>query len=143
MYKPKITGVLTSLLLFSSLPASAELSSLKVAVTNTVDSTGTVEVTLFNSKESFLKIAFLQRRGNVSEDGTFTAEFHGLPEGEYAVVVVHDENDNRRYDAGFLGFGRERLGYSNNARSLLGRPGYDDAKLTLGAGHTEIEIRLY
>jgi uncharacterized protein (DUF2141 family) len=58
-------------------------------------------------------------------------------------VVVHDENDNGAYDSGFLGFGGESLGYSNNARSWLGRPDFDDAKLSIGAEGAEIEISLH
>ena len=101
----KITSLLTGMLLFSSMPASAEFSSLKVTVTDAATTTGTVEVTLFDSRESFLKEAFLQQGGKVGENGTFIAEFAGLDEGEYAVVVVHDENNNGAFDSGFLGFG--------------------------------------
>jgi len=139
----KHTSLLTSALLFASMPVSAELASLKVIVTDAATTTGKVEVSLFNSSEAFLVKAFLQQGGTVSEDGKFVAEFVGLGEGEYAVVVVHDENDNGVYDSGFLGFGAERLGYSNNIRSFLGRPDFDDAKLSLDAGPTEIEIKLH
>jgi uncharacterized protein (DUF2141 family) len=138
----KITSLLTSMLLFSSMPASAELSSLKVTVTDAATTAGTIEVTLFDSSESFLKEVFLQQGGKVNENGTFIAEFAGLEEGEYAVVVVHDENDNGAFDSGFLGFGGEGLGYSNNVRSFLGRPDFDDVKLSIGAGSTEIEISI-
>ena len=138
-----ITSFLTAMLLLSSMPVSAELSSLKVTVTDAVTTTGSIEVTLFNSSESFLKEAFLQQSGKASEDGTFVAEFVGLEEGEYAVVVVHDENDNGAYDSGFLGFGGESLGYSNNASSWLSRPDFDDAKLSIGAEGAEIEISLH
>lgn len=138
----KMTSLLTSMLLFSSMPVSAEFSSLRVTVKDAATAMGTVEVTLFVSSESFLKEPFLQRSGKVADNGTFVAEFAGLEEGEYAVVVVHDENDNGTYDSGFLGFGSEGLGYSNNAWSWLGRPDFDDAKLTIGAGLTDIEISL-
>jgi len=142
MPNPKITGLLTSVLFFSSMSAAAEFSSLRVTVKDAATTTGTVEVSLFVSSESFLKEAFLQRSGKAAENGTFIAEFAGLEEGEYAVVVVHDENDNGTYDSGFLGFGSEGLGYSNNASSWLSRPDFDDAKLTIGAGLTEIEISI-
>lgn len=139
----KITSLLTSILLFTPIPASAELASLKVTVTDAATTTGTIEVTLFDSSESFLKEVFLQQSGKVGENKTFVAEFAGLEEGEYAVVVVHDENDSGAYDSGFLGFGGENLGYSNNVRSLLGRPDFDEVKLSIGAGPTEIEISLH
>ncbi len=130
------------MLLISSMPVSAELSSLKITVTEATTTTGTIEVTLFDSGESFLKKSFLQQGGKVDENGLFVAEFAGLEEGEYAVVVVHDENDNGAFDSGFLGFGGESLGYSNNVRPFLGRPDFDEVKLSIGPGQTEIEISL-
>ena len=138
----RIPGLLASMLLISSMPVSAELSSLKITVTEATTTTGTIEVTLFDSGESFLKKSFLQQGGKVDENGTFVAEFAGLEEGEYAVVVVHDENDNGAFDSGFLGFGGESLGYSNNVRPFLGRPDFDEVKLSIGPGQTEIEISL-
>ena len=138
----RIPGLLASMLLISSMPVSAELSSLKITVTEATTTTGTIEVTLFDSGESFLKKSFLQQGGKVGENGIFVAEFAGLEEGEYAVVVVHDENDNGAFDSGFLGFGGESLGYSNNVRPFLGRPDFDEVKLSIGPGQTEIEISL-
>jgi len=138
----RIPGLLASMLLISSMPVSAELSSLKITVTEATTTTGTIEVTLFDSGESFLKKSFLQQGGKVGENGIFVAEFAGLEAGEYAVVVVHDENDNGAFDSGFLGFGGESLGYSNNVRPFLGRPDFDEVKLSIGPGQTEIEISL-
>jgi uncharacterized protein (DUF2141 family) len=43
----------------------------------------------------------------------FTLSF-GLKKGEYAIAVFHDSNRNGKYDGGFLGFGGEGYGYSNN-----------------------------
>ena len=101
-----------------------------------------MEVTLFNSAESFMREAFIQQSGGISESGEFTARFAGLEEGEYAVVVVHDENGNEAYDNGFLGLGAEGIGYSNNVRSWFGRPDFDDAKFTVNDEPIEIEIRV-
>jgi uncharacterized protein (DUF2141 family) len=139
----KILSLLTSALLFSSAQAAAEMASLTVTVTDAVTKSGTIEVTLFNSSESFMKEIFLQKRGRPDEDGTYVAEFAAVSEGEYAVVVVHDENDNQAFDSGFLGFGAETLGYSNNVRPFMGRPDFDDVKLSIGVEDTEIEISLY
>ena len=139
----KTLSLLTSMLLFSSVPATAEMASLTVTVTDAITTTGTIEVTLFNSSESFMNSVFLQKSGKADENGTYVAEFAGIIEGEYAVVVVHDENDNQAYDSGFLGFGGEKLGYSNNVRPFMGRPDFDDVKLSIGIENTEIEISLY
>ena len=133
---------LASLALLCPTLALAALPALSVHVSNALPATGTVEVTLFNSTESFMREAFLQQSGEISESGEFTAQFAGLEEGEYAVVVVHDENGNEAYDNGFLGLGAEGIGYSNNVRSWFGRPDFDDAKFLVNAESTEIEIRV-
>jgi len=130
-----------SSLLFPVL-ALAELPSIKVQVFDATPATGTVEVTLFNSAESFMKEPYLQVAGPITEDGSFEGQFIGLVEGEYAVVVAHDANGNGTLDAGFLGFGGERYGYSNNVRPWFGWPDFEDAKFTVDSAETLLEISL-
>jgi len=139
MFKNKL---LISLALLVPSLAAAELPDLTVRVTNALPATGTLEITLFNSDESFLKEAHLQQSGVASESGIYTAVFASIEEGEYAVVVVHDENGNQKYDSGFLGLGGENLGYSNNARPWLGRPDFEDVKFLVESESKEIEIHL-
>jgi uncharacterized protein (DUF2141 family) len=132
------------LALFTSLMspalALAELSSVRVVVSNLSPATGTVEVSLFDSAESFMIEPYLQQSGTTDEDGHFETEFAGLPDGEYAMVIVHDANDNGKLDNGFLGFGGESYGYSNNARSLFGRPDFEDVKIPIDQPGTLVEI---
>jgi uncharacterized protein (DUF2141 family) len=117
--------------------------SLTVHVTDAAPSVGEIEVTLFNSAENFLNHIYLQQSGTPDENGEFTAEFAGIEAGEYAVVVVHDENGNKVYDAGILGFGSEGLGYSNNVRQWLSRPEFDEVKFLIEGDSTEITIALH
>lgn len=122
--------------------AAAELSSLTVNITDAEPATGTVEVSLFDTAENFLKKTYEQQPCKPAEDGSCSARFAALPEGDYAVVVVHDANDNKKLDNGFLGFGAESFAYSNGARNpLFGRASFDDAKFSLTES-TEIEISL-
>jgi uncharacterized protein (DUF2141 family) len=120
----------------------AELPSLTVHVSGAEPATGTIEVTVFNSPETFLSKAYLQRSGTVGEDGRYTATFAALPEGEYAVVVVHDANDNKKLDSGILGFGAESFAYSNDASNpLFGRASFEDARIEV-SGDLEIDVTL-
>jgi uncharacterized protein (DUF2141 family) len=126
--------------LLSPALALAESSGVRVLVSNLSPVTGTLEITLFDSAESFLKEPYLQQSGKADEDGSLEVEFVALPAGEYAVVVVHDENDNGKLDSGFLGFGGENYGYSNNIRPWFGRPDFEDAKFTVDQPETVVEI---
>jgi uncharacterized protein (DUF2141 family) len=68
--------------------------------------------------------------------------FNGLPSGEYAIKVFHDENNDNNLDTNFLGIPVEDYGFSNNARGLFGVPDYDDAKFFLTSGQKIVEINI-
>lgn len=128
-------------LLFLPLGAQAQLATLTVAVEGLEPPTGKVEVSLFNGAEDFMQRPFLQQTQDAAGANELRFEFAGLTEGAYGVVVVHDENDNGVYDAGFLGFGGEGLGYSNDSAPLLGRPSFEDVRFDIGSQDHEIVIR--
>lgn len=60
--------------------------------------------------------------------GRAQIELSGLPPGEYAFALVHDENGNHRLDKNWLGIPKEGFGASNDARGRFGPPKYADAK---------------
>ena len=138
----KFTRLLSICALALPTLAMAALPSLTVNVTNAIPSTGQIEVTLFNSADSFMVEVTLQESGPPDEKGEFTATFASLEEGDYAVVVVHDENDNKSYDAGILGLGGEGLGYSNNVRPWFSRPDFEEVKFRVEGESTEITIEV-
>jgi len=122
--------------------ALAELLALTVDVVDADPATGTIEISLFNSAEGFLKQTYEQRPCKPAEDGRCSVTFAALEEGDYAVVVVHDANDNKKLDNGFLGFGAESFAYSNGASNpLFGRADFEDARITVTETAT-IEISL-
>jgi len=142
MYHLKNAYAALCVLLLIPATALAELPSLLVRVVNVSPVTGTLEVSLFDTAESFMKQPFLQQSGPAVENGTFETRFADMIEGEYAIVVVHDANDNKKLDTGFLGFGRESYGYSNNVSPWFGWPDFEDAVIEVSGAETVIEIDL-
>ncbi len=61
-------------------------------------------------------------------------EIPALGPGEYALSVVHDENDNGRLDSNLIGIPKEPVGVSNNAKGSFGPPKWKDAKFAVQAG---------
>lgn len=104
---------------------------------------GHVLIQLANSQEDYeaddegFRVAKIKAAG-----GKATTTFEGLPYGEYALKIFHDENDNEELDIGWTG-PEERYGFSNDARALMGPPDWDDAKITLDAPEktTKIEVK--
>ncbi|MBB3047965.1 uncharacterized protein (DUF2141 family) [Litorivivens lipolytica] len=64
-----------------------------------------------------------------------------LEAGNYALSVYHDENDNKKLDANFIGIPKEPVGLSNDHRPKFGPPKYRKAEIEVSEG-TVIEIKM-
>jgi len=62
--------------------------------------------------------------------------FEKVTPGTYAVMVHHDENDNRKMDKNLIGFPVEGYGASNNRTHALSAPSWDESKFVVEAGQT-------
>jgi len=65
-----------------------------------------------------------------------------LPEGRYAIAVLHDENSNHKLDRNFVGFPKEGFGFSNNPKVHLTAPAFETAAFPVSCAGTEISIHL-
>jgi uncharacterized protein (DUF2141 family) len=65
-----------------------------------------------------------------------------LPAGEYAVLVLHDENSNRRLDTNFLGVPREGYGVTNNPKPRMRSATFKEARFTLPADGARMTVSL-
>ncbi|MBW2314392.1 MAG: DUF2141 domain-containing protein [Deltaproteobacteria bacterium] len=70
------------------------------------------------------------------------AVFEGIPHGEYAIKIFHDENANEKLDTNFIGVPKERFGFSNDAMGRFGPPSYDQARFVFQDEQATIEIKI-
>jgi uncharacterized protein (DUF2141 family) len=107
---------------------------------------GRVDVLIFNHAKGFpdQKPSSLDVGEVPVDPKTLTAEvvFRNLPEGTYAVAVLHDENMNRKMDKNFLGIPREGYGASMNPPKNHRAPRFDEAKFALTSEARAIQIKL-
>ncbi|QHV95690.1 DUF2141 domain-containing protein [Spirosoma endbachense] len=54
-----------------------------------------------------------------------------LPEGHYAVAVLHDKNKNGRMDTNWVGMPKEGYCVSNNVKGHVGPPRFEQAQFWL------------
>ena len=73
--------------------------------------------------------------------GTLTFGTDALPDGDYGIRVMHDENGNGDMDSNMVGMPTEPWGFSNNAMGNFGPPGWSDIRFSL-AGATAVAIDL-
>jgi len=120
-------------------------NDIKVAVEGLRNSEGFVRIGLFDYADGFPETIQKASRVIVStiENKKANVTFSKMPIGNYAIVVLHDENNNGLRDSSFFGFIKEGLGVSNNARGLWGSPSFDAAKINLGVQPQDLKIKIH
>lgn len=115
---------------------------LSVEVTGLHSAKGQVLIAVFAAEKGFPSHhEHAVRTATVSIQGTAaSARFEGLPDGEYAVAVLHDENANGKMDRNPFGIPSEGYGASRDARAVFGPPKYDDARFPMKAPGLTVRI---
>ena len=67
--------------------------------------------------------------------------FAGLPTGDYALAVIHDENGNNKLDT-MLGIPREGFGFSRNPTITFGPPRFAAARFQLNNDANRQQVRM-
>lgn len=75
-------------------------------------------------------------------EGQATATFAGLPYGDYAVSVLHDEDGDGQMATGLLGMPREGFGFSGYPDYRFGHPEYAQVHFLLVEPQREMTIGL-
>lgn len=130
--------LIVSALAAATLPALA--TELTVEITGMEGAEGQVMVALYD-EASFLKKPLKGLR--LKPDGkTVSGTFGEVPPGVYAVIAFHDENGNGKLDKNLIGIPTERLGYSNNAKGLMGPASFADAKVDVNGAVKSVSLTL-
>lgn len=102
-------------------------NNIEVEIENFSSNKGVALVALYDSEGSFLK---KELKGEIVpiQNNKVLLTFKDLPDGNYAVSVVHDEDENNELTTNFIGIPKESYGSSNNAPSRFGPPKWKDAR---------------
>lgn len=145
-YAMKLIRLLLCLIVFAA-PAGAGdgAGSIEVVITGFRNSDGKAGVNLFSREKGFPEKHELADRYLFADirDNACTAVFEGLPRGQYAVSVFHDENMNQKIDGNLIGMPKEGVAVSNNARPKFAPPRYKDAVFILDSDRKTIEIIMH
>ena len=69
--------------------------------------------------------------------------FGGVPAGDYAVTLFHDENGNGKFDSNMIGYPLEGYGFSNNVVPRFKAPSFDECKFHYGGnGWKQIPVKM-
>jgi uncharacterized protein (DUF2141 family) len=73
------------------------------------------------------------RRLKVPASAAADLKFSGLPTGNYAIALIHDENGNNKLDT-FMGIPKEGFGFSRNPVIRFGPPSFNSAQFSVTGG---------
>jgi uncharacterized protein (DUF2141 family) len=126
------------------LSAPVHAADLRIVVEEIGSQSGTLVVGLYDTPEGYRQAVRESSKILVNEPKrlaglslrpagrTVTAVFADLAPGLYAVIVVHDENDDGQFNKGLLGVPAEPYGISNNPRTLMTPPDFAQAAVRVG-----------
>lgn len=115
---------------------------LTIKITGVPSDKGKIMIGVYNKKEGFRDEKHTYKNLTVNAvKGTMTVYIPDLPNGNYAIAVFHDANENGKLDKNFLGVPTEKYGFSNNAMGSFGPPDFEDCVVKV-EGDKEISINL-
>jgi uncharacterized protein (DUF2141 family) len=108
-----------------------------VQVTNFENNKGVCLVCLYDNARAFAGKGTPLKCTTVNiANKTASAIFDSVTEGTYAISVIHDVNNNRKFDTNFLGIPKEGYGASQNKLPFAAAPKFDENKFAVSAQST-------
>ena len=134
------------LLLAAAFAQTSSCAGIHVKILNIRNRNGTVDCALFDSPPGFPR-EFLHSAQNVMvikiRNTAARCDFEAIPEGTYALAVIHDENSNGKLDTNLLGIPQEGYGFSNDATAWFGTPSFSAASFSYNGQSLDMTIRLH
>lgn len=114
--------------------------TIKVTVENVLSDGGTVIAGLHTS-DTFMKENGIVNAGAPAVAGEVTLTFENVQPGTFAIMVMHDANDNKQMDMDTTtGMPQENYGTSGEM-NMFGPPNFETSKFEVTDADQEIRIR--
>ena len=135
-------GLLAGCLFACVVQAEESATGMSLEVTGGKPGEGQVIASVFGSEDEYLKTPLREAVASVDEDGVAHFLFPSIAEGEYAIAVIYDENENGKMDTRWFGIPKERFGFSNNAPARFGPASWTDARFVFEPDGPTLQISL-
>ncbi|MGK0495475.1 MAG: hypothetical protein ACJAU2_001866 [Maribacter sp.] len=112
--------------------ASAAQHTLRLTITGVGSSQGKISAALYTDQKTFLKFdAVFKAVSEKAEKGVTNLVVKDIPDGDYAVAVFHDKNENGKLDTNMLGIPKEPVAFSNAKMKMFGPPKFDECAFSI------------
>lgn len=134
--------VIFTVLLFLILPVYTYSGTIAVEIQEIKEINGQILIGLYDNADTFPIIGKAYKGVLLKvEEKAIQYTFSDIPNGDYAIAVVHDINNNGKLDKNLFGIPIESYGFSNNAAATFGAPSFDKAKFHLNGTYT-VKIKM-
>ena len=113
--------------------------TITVTIENVLSNGGTILAGL-HTAETFMRNDGIASASAPGVKGAATLTFENVTPGTYAIMVMHDANDNQQMDTEANGMPTEDYGMTGQMNPY-GPPVFDDAKFEVAGENQEITIR--
>lgn len=113
--------------------------TIEVSIDNVTSNEGKVVASL-HTPDTFMKGPGVQNAQSTIKDGKVSLTFENVVPGTYAIMAMHDANENNRMDYESNGMPKESYGTSGNDMSF-GPPNFESAKFEVGEEDLTFDIR--
>jgi len=130
------------LLAFTGITAMAQEKTgvtITVTIENVLKEGGTILGSL-HTENTFMKGPGIQNAAALAAKGEVTITFNNVQPGTFAIMVMHDENDNKTMDMADNGMPLESYGTSG-AMEAFGPPSFTNAKFEVTDTDQDLRIR--
>lgn len=138
--KPLIFILLSALPAF---PANIDDGSNRIIIKieNLKSQKGVLIIALFDCEENYMRKDFknLVIKPTSIPDGVI---FDNIPQGQYAVSVIHDENENGELDKNWVGIPKESFGFSKKSLGMFGPPSFQETSFVLGEKGVSVSVKM-
>jgi uncharacterized protein (DUF2141 family) len=136
-----VISAISSLSMILLLSQHAVAADLTISISDVEKGKGHLMIALYKSEEDYKSGKASFHTKVEALNGKEIAVFENLADGEYAIKIYQDENDNNKMDFNMMGIPKEGYGFSNNI-GMFGAPEYKEAKF-LVKENTAITIDLF
>jgi uncharacterized protein (DUF2141 family) len=133
--------VLLGVLILNSSFITSSNRVVKVQLKNIAEYKGTAYVNLYSSANFPKKGKELQQKKVKIKANTAYVTF-SVPNGNYAIAMYHDVNDNNEMDKNWVGYPQEPYGFSKNFKPTISEPDFDDCKFIVNNADVNLTINL-
>ncbi|QLG44024.1 DUF2141 domain-containing protein [Costertonia aggregata] len=137
----KTLGLILGLVFTGMIATAQDAEGITVTLTieNVLNENGNVMASL-HTADTFMKGAGVTDLEKAAKKGEMTFTFENVVPGTYAIMILHDENENKRMDFEANGMPKENYSMSGNDMTM-GPPTFEGTKFEVTDADKSISVR--